>query len=226
MEVVRLLVESARSLAAPTWTAAPSTRASSARPAATPRPSASPDRPSALAAHWRRARTNPALVGLLLAAASGGSSCAISTVDSPAYARGANQGVDTGFTPTTSFNLPPRAQNCSLDLLAVGQTPSRAIVPIGPVTTHTEGAGEDRDMAVIRLKERACMSGAHGLMQISAQTRSDWCDGTYTLIAEGWAMAFVYVDAFGRPLPPGAAPVAVAVPAAPRTPLTPGPGGK
>ena len=227
MEVVRRLARSALSPAPPTPTAARSTQASSARQAATLSPSASPDRPPAVAARWRRARTNPALVGLL-AAVWGGSSCAISTVDSPSpgYARGANQGVNTGFTPTTSFDLPPRAQNCSLDLLAVGQTPSRAIVPIGPVTTHTEGAGEDRDMAVIRLKERACMSGAHGLMQITAQTRSDWCDGTYTLIAEGWAMAFVYVDAFGRPLPAHvAAPVAIAVPAAPRTPLPPGPGG-
>ena len=228
MEVARLSVKSARSPAPPTRTAARSTQASSARPAAMPRPSASPDRPPAVVAHWRGARTNPALVGLLLAAAWGGSSCAISTVDSPGYARGANQGVDTGFTPTTSFNLPPRAQNCSLDLLAVGQTPSRAIVPIGPVTTHTEGAGEDRDMAVIRLKERACMSGAHGLMEINAKAGARWADdGTYVWVAEGTATAFVYVDAAGRPLPaPGAAPVAIAVPAAPRTPLPPGIGGK
>ena len=70
----------------------------------------------------------------------------------------------------------PERQNRLLDLLAVGQTPSRAIVPIGPVTTHTEGAGEDRDMAVIRLKERACMSGAHGLMQDQRQSRADWRD--------------------------------------------------
>lgn len=192
-----------------------------------PRLSALPDRPEAAPALRCRVRANPALVGLLLAAAWGGSSCAFSTVDSPGYARGATQGVNTGFTPTTSFDLPPRAQNCSLDLLAVGQTPSRAIVPIGAVTTHTEGAGEDRDMALIRLKERACMSGAHGLMQISAQTRADWCDGTYTSVAEGWAMAFVYVDAFGRPLPaPGGGPIAVAPPAAPRAPLPSGPGGK
>lgn len=58
--------------------------------------------------------------------------------------------------------------------------------------------------------------------RISAQSRADWCDGTYTMVAEGWAMAFVYVDAFGRPLPAqGAAPVAVAVPAAPRALLPP-----
>jgi hypothetical protein len=227
MEGARRSARSARYLARLTRIAVRSTRALSARPAATPRPSAFPDRPQAVAAHRCGTRTRPALVGVLLAASLGGPSCAISTVDSPGYARGANQGVNTGFTPTTSFNLPPRSQNCPLDLLAVGQTPSRAIVPIGPVTTHTEGAGEDRDMAVIRLKERACMSGAHGLMQISAETRADWCDGTYTLVAEGWAMAFVYVDAFGRPLAdPGASPVAIAPPAAPGTPLPPESGGK
>jgi hypothetical protein len=165
---------------------------------------------------------------VLLASSWGGSSWAFSTVYSPPrYARGATQGVNTGFTPTTTFDLPPRAQNCSLDLVAVEQTPSRAIVPIWPVTTHTDGAGQDRDMAVIRLKERACMSGAHGLMQITAQTRAEWCDGTYTSVAEGWAMAFVYVDAFGRPLPaPGDGPVAVAPPAAQGTQPPPGPGGK
>jgi len=70
MEVARLSVKSAHSLAPPTRTAARSTQASSARPAAMPRPSASPDRPPAVAARWHRARTTPALVGLLLAAAS------------------------------------------------------------------------------------------------------------------------------------------------------------
>jgi hypothetical protein len=168
------------------------------------------------------------LIGLVLGAAGGGSSCAISTLDSPGYARGANQGVSTGFTPTTSFNLPPRPENCALDLLPVGQDPAHAIVPIGPVTTHTEGAGEDRDMAVIRLKERACMVGAHGLMQINASAGPRWADdGTYVSVAEGTATAFVYVDTAGRPLPaPGAAPVAFAVTPAPRTPPPPGPAAK
>lgn len=229
MEVARLSVGSARSLAGPTPIADRSTRASSARPAAIRLPCAFRQAadPAAVVCH-RSARPRGAFIVVVLATLWGGSSCAISTVDSPGYARGANQGVNTGFTPTTSFDLPPRSQSCSLDLLAVGQTPARAIVPIGPVTTHTEGAGEDRDMAVIRLKERACMVGAHGLMQINASAGGRWTeDGTYVWVAEGTATAFVYVDMAGRPLPaPGAAPVAFAVPPAPRMPPPPASGAK
>jgi hypothetical protein len=75
-------------------------------------------------------------------------------------------------------------------------------------------------MAVTRLKERACMVGAQGLMQINVNAGPRWADdGTYISVAEGSAVAFVYVDTAGRPLAaPGAAPISLAGQATPRMP--------
>jgi hypothetical protein len=229
MEVARRSERSAPCLARRIPTAVGWTPGSFVRRAATPRLSASREHTErSVSAARDRAPTGGAVAGFVLAAVCAGASCAISTVDSPGYAHGANQGVSTGFIPTTSFNLPPRPESCALDLIPVGQNPAHAIVPIGPVTTHTEGAGEDREMAVIRLKERACMVGAHGLMLINASAGGRWTeDGTYVWVAEGSATAFVYVDTAGRPVSaPGVGPVAFAVPPAPRTPPAPAPTAK
>jgi hypothetical protein len=112
--------------------------------------------------------------------------------------------VHTGFTPTTGMNLPPRAQNCYLDMIFQGPPPYPYVV-IGQVSTDSTAPGlfalgENNDVAVQRMKEQACLVGAHGLMQVGASSQGVWTGNGYSKSTSGGAVAFVYVDPSGRPL--------------------------
>ena len=118
--------------------------------------------------------------------------------------------VHTGFTPTTGLNLPPRAQTCYLDMIFQGAPPYPYVV-IGQITTDSTAPGlfalgENNDVAVQRMKEQACLVGAHGLMQVGANSQGSWTNNGYSKSTSGGAVAFVYVDPAGRPLPPPNAP--------------------
>lgn len=51
-----------------------------------------------------------------------------------------------------------------------------------------------------------CLVGAHGLMQVGANSQGSWTSNGYSKSTSGGAVAFVYVDPTGRPLPPRYAP--------------------
>lgn len=118
--------------------------------------------------------------------------------------------VHTGFTPTTGIQLQPRAQNCYLDMIFQGPPPY-AYVILGQVSTDSTAPGlfalgESNDTAVERMKEEACRVGAHGLMQVGANSQGTWNNQGYSKSTSGGATAFIYVDPSGRPLPPPNAP--------------------
>jgi len=73
--------------------------------------------------------------------------------------------------------------------------------------------GETNDAAMARLQAEACEQGAHGLMQAGAASQGTWTSDGYSRSTTGSAVAFVYVDEAGRPLPP---------PRGPRTVIHPG----
>jgi hypothetical protein len=118
--------------------------------------------------------------------------------------------VHTGFTPTTGLYLPPRADNCYLDMIFQGPPPYPYVV-IGQVQTDSTAPGlfalgESNDVAVQRMKGEACRRGAHGLLQVAANSQGVWTGNGYSKSTSGGAVAFVYVDPVGRPLPPPNAP--------------------
>jgi hypothetical protein len=112
--------------------------------------------------------------------------------------------VHTGFTPTTGLALPPRAENCYLDMIFQGPPPYPYVV-IGQVQTDSTAPGlwalgESNDVAISRMKEEACHVGAHGLMQMNANSQGVWTNNGYSKSTSGGAVAFIYVDPTGRPL--------------------------
>jgi hypothetical protein len=126
--------------------------------------------------------------------------------------------IHTGFTPTTGLYLPPRAENCYLDMIFQGPPPYPHII-IGHVETDSTAPGlfaigENNDVAVQRMKEEACRRGAHGLMNVGANSQGTWTNNGYSRSTSGGAVAFVYVDPTGRPLPPPNAPSVVIQPGA------------
>jgi hypothetical protein len=132
--------------------------------------------------------------------------------------------VHTGFQPTTGLALPPRAQGCYLDLIFHGQPPAPYIV-IGRISTDSTAPGlfalgENDHVAVDRMKEEACIQGAHGLLDVGASSQGVWTGNGYSKSTSGGAVAFIYVDPSGRPLAPPNGPRVmiqgqVAVPAPP-----------
>lgn len=78
-----------------------------------------------------------------------------------------------------------------------------------------------------RLQEEACRVGAHGLLQVGAESQGTWTGNGYSKSTTGAAVAFVYVDTNGRPLPPPVGPQlmihpgAYSAPAAPPPPASP-----
>jgi hypothetical protein len=121
-----------------------------------------------------------------------------------AFASGAC--VHTGFTPTTGMNLPPRQETCYLDMIFQGVPPYPYVV-IGQISTDSTAPGlfalgESNDVAVQRMKEQACLVGAHGLLQVGANSQGTWTGNGYSKSTSGGAVAFIYVDPAGRPLPP------------------------
>ncbi len=118
--------------------------------------------------------------------------------------------VHTGFTPTTGLALPARAENCYLDMIFQGVPPYPYVV-IGQISTDSTAPGlfalgESNDVAVQRMKEQACLVGAHGLLQVGANSQGSWTGNGYSKSTSGGAVAFIYVDPAGRPLPPPNAP--------------------
>jgi hypothetical protein len=134
--------------------------------------------------------------------------------------------IHSGFTPTTGLELPPRPEGCYLDLIFQGPPPY-AYVVIGQV--HTESTapgvfalGENNEVAVERLKAEACRQGAHGIMQVGAASQGIYTrQGGYSKSTSGDAVAFIYVDSTGRPLPPPTAPHVVIQPGAYSNPAAP-----
>jgi hypothetical protein len=119
-----------------------------------------------------------------------------------AFASGAC--VHTGFTPTTGLALQARPGNCYLDMIFQGVPPYPYVV-IGQISTDSTAPGlfalgESNDVAVERMKEQACLVGAHGLLQVGANSQGSWTGNGYSKSTSGGAVAFVYVDPQGRPL--------------------------
>jgi hypothetical protein len=118
--------------------------------------------------------------------------------------------IHTGFTPTTGLYLPPRADSCYLDMIFQGPPPYPYVV-IGQVQTDSTAPGlfalgESNDVAVQRMKVEACRRGAHGLLQVAANSQGVWTGNGYSKSTSGGAVAFIYVDPTGQPLPPPNAP--------------------
>jgi hypothetical protein len=135
--------------------------------------------------------------------------------------------VNTGFTPTTGMKLPPRPYDCYVDMILQGSPPYPYVV-IGQITTDSTapgvfGLGEGNDAALQRMREKACRVGAHGLMQVGANSQGTWTGNGYSKSTSGGAVAFVYVDPWGRPLPPPNAPRLVIQPGAYAGPAPAGP---
>jgi hypothetical protein len=144
--------------------------------------------------------------------------------------------VHNAFTPATTMKLSARPEGCYLDMIFHGVPPFSYVV-IGRVTTDSTAPGlwalgENNEVAMERLQEEACRVGAHGLLQVGAQSEGVWNGNGYSKSTTGAAVAFVYVDPYGRPLPPPTGPkllihpggyAASPPPPAPPPPLSPPP---
>ncbi|HET9624245.1 MAG TPA: hypothetical protein VFP84_22885, partial [Kofleriaceae bacterium] len=118
--------------------------------------------------------------------------------------------VHNGFTPATAMRLPARPEGCYLDMVFQGEPPD-AYVVLGQVTTDSTAPGlfaigENNDAAMTRMQAQACEVGAHGLMRAGSATHGEWTNNGYSRSTTGSAVAFVYVDEAGRPLPPPTGP--------------------
>jgi hypothetical protein len=96
--------------------------------------------------------------------------------------------------------------------------PPYPYVVIGQVSTDSTAPGlfalgESNDVAVQRMREQACLVGAHGMLQVAANSQGTWTGNGYSKSTSGGAVAFIYVDPTGRPLP---------APNAPRVLIQPG----
>jgi hypothetical protein len=125
--------------------------------------------------------------------------------------------VHNGFVPSTAMQIPSRPEGCYLDMIFEPAPPFPYVI-LGKVTTDSTAPGlwalgEGNDVAMERLRDEACRVGAHGLMQAGSQSVGVWNNNGYSKSTTGEALAFVYVDAAGRPLPP---------PNGPRTVIHPG----
>ena len=133
--------------------------------------------------------------------------------------------VHNAFTPTTTMKLAARPEGCYLDMIFQGEPPFPYVV-IGRVTTDSTAPGlwalgENNEAAMERLQEEACRVGAHGLLQVGAQSQGTWTGDGYSKSTTGAAVAFVYVDVNGRPLPPPNGPHLMIRPGAAAAPVGP-----
>ena len=117
--------------------------------------------------------------------------------------------VHTDFT-RTAMALPPRSPECHLEMVFNGP-PTRPYVVLGQVSTESfspqvlYGRGGTDATPVQRMIEQACVAGAHGLMSVTMQTQRPW-GGKGWKRTQAAALAFAYVDASGRVLPPPSGP--------------------
>lgn len=135
--------------------------------------------------------------------------------------------VHSGFQATTTMALAPRPEGCYLDVILDG-VPPFAYVVIGRVTTDSTAPGlwglsENSQVAMERMQEEACRAGAHGILQPNAQSQGSWTKDGYSRSTTGAAVAFVYVDPSGRPLPPPRGPHVIIHPGAAAAPAPPPP---
>ena len=121
--------------------------------------------------------------------------------------------VHSDFLKTTGTVVPVRSSDCYLDMVFQGSPPYPYIV-LGEVTTNSTAPGpfaigENNVVAMRRMIERACAGGAHGLMNVDVNSQRVRVGKGYWKSTTASAIAFIYVDASGRPLPapsgPGAA---------------------
>lgn len=118
--------------------------------------------------------------------------------------------VHAGFTKTTAMGVPARSPDCHLEIMFNGP-PMRPYVVLGPVWTDSSspqvfyGRLDNNAAPVQRLIRQACLAGAHGLMSVTVGAYRSWSGRSWkrTIAA---AVAFVYVDASGRALPPPSGP--------------------
>ncbi len=114
--------------------------------------------------------------------------------------------VHTGFTKATSTAVPSRSPDCRLEVRFQG-TPRDRYAVLGLVTTDglapgLFALGQSDVASVRRMSQEACEVGADGLMNVAVTTRFIWTGRGYWKHTTGEALAFIYVDASGRPLPP------------------------
>jgi hypothetical protein len=106
--------------------------------------------------------------------------------------------------------LPARAPDCHLEIVFNGP-PRRPYVVVGQLWTDASspqvfyGRLDTNNAAPVqRLIQQACVAGAHGLMSVTVQTHRPWGKGWKS--TQAVALAFAYVDASGRVLPPPSGP--------------------
>jgi hypothetical protein len=114
--------------------------------------------------------------------------------------------VHTGFASSTAVVVPARSPDCHLDVFFQGPPPYPYAVLGAVATVSTKprlfAIGENTGVAVRRMMEQACAVGAHGLMNVAANSELIRVRKGYRWNTTGSAVAFVYVDPSGRPLAP------------------------
>lgn len=126
--------------------------------------------------------------------------------------------VHTGFTSATGIVVSARPADCHLDVVFQGPPPYPYAV-LGQVTTSSLGPrlftiGDNNIVAIRRMTEEACAVGAHGLMNVVADSQLVGVGKERWKRTDGGAVAFIQVDAYGRPLPPPDSPRDVIPPGA------------
>jgi hypothetical protein len=114
--------------------------------------------------------------------------------------------VHTGFMPTSDVRLPTRPEHCALDVILDGR-PTQPYVVIGRVSVDSTAPGlfalgEKQSAVLRRLEAKACAVGAHVIFDVNAATSGKWDDDGFSRSTTGSALAAVYVDEDGHPLPP------------------------
>jgi hypothetical protein len=114
--------------------------------------------------------------------------------------------VHTGFVPTSELLPPARPERCALDVVLDGH-PARPYVVIGRVSVDSTAPGlfalgENQSAVLRRLQAKACAVGAHVIFDVNAATSGNWDDDGFSRSTTGSALAAVYVDEDGYPLPP------------------------
>ena len=116
--------------------------------------------------------------------------------------------VHSGFMKTTDLVVPARPPDCHLDVSFQGEAPPLSpYVALGSVWTNSMApelfvVGENNVVAMRRMLEQACTVGAHGVMNAAANSQLVRVGKGHWKSTTGSAVAFVYVDASGRPLQP------------------------
>jgi hypothetical protein len=114
--------------------------------------------------------------------------------------------VHSGFARMAAVEVPARSPGCRLDVVFEGPPPA-PYLELGEVISETTvpaafAIGQNDAVTMRRVMAQACAIGAHGLMNIAASTERVGVGRGRWMNTRGSALAFVYVDASGRPLPP------------------------